>query len=117
VGNELVLIEPPRLPITPFAPERRKILLLAIAMGVVLGLGSAVVMEYLDLTMKSVEEIELVLGLPVLGAVPKMQAAVLHDVAVKRQHRLRVFAAAMVLTALAIAVASYLYFFQANAVG
>jgi uncharacterized protein involved in exopolysaccharide biosynthesis len=79
VGNQITLIERARLPLYPFAPDRRKIVMLAMAMGLALGLGAAVLMEYLDLTLKSVAQIEAVLGVPILGAVPRTQAAVLRD--------------------------------------
>ena len=119
VGNQIVLIEPAKLPLSPFAPETQKILVLALIMGVGLGVGAAVVMEYLDMTLKSVEEIEMVLEAPILGAVPRMQSAVIADVEVRRRRRIRVLIPSLIVTTLAVAAAAYWYFIllQTNGAG
>jgi uncharacterized protein involved in exopolysaccharide biosynthesis len=118
VGNQIVLIEPAQLPIAPFAPDNKRILALALAMGLALGVGAAVLMEYLDLTLKSVDEIELVLGVPILGAVPRMQAAVIEDHLARRRRRIRVLVPSLGFTALALAALAYWYFFlQTGGVG
>ncbi len=107
VSDLLVLLEPAKLPLAPFAPEKRNIFVLAIFMGAALGFGTAILIEYLDMTLKSVEEIEHVLGLPILGAVPRMQAAVLADFEARRRNRLRVLVPATVVTVIALAVLSW----------
>jgi uncharacterized protein involved in exopolysaccharide biosynthesis len=117
MGDLLVLLEPARLPLAPFAPEKKNILVMAIFMGVALGIGTAILMEYLDLTLKSVEEIEHVLELPILGAVPRTQAAVLADMETRRKHRMRILVPATVLTVLALAVASWVLLVQNKAAG
>ncbi len=117
MGDLLVLLEPARLPLEPFAPEKKNILLLSIFMGMALGIGAAILMEYLDLTLKSVEEIEDALELPILGAVPRTQAAVLLDMEVRRKNRMRVLVPATVLTVLALAVASWVLLIQNKAAG
>ena len=118
VGNQIVLIEPAQLPIAPFAPEKNRIMALALVMGLALGVGGAVAMEYLDLTLKSVDEIELVLGVPILGAVPRMQAAVIEDHAARRRNRFRVLIPSLGFTALALVALAYWYFFlQSGGVG
>ena len=68
-------------------------------------------MEYLDLTLKSVEEIEMVMGVQILGAVPRMQAAVIQDLETKRRNRLRILIPSLILTLLAFAALAYWYFF------
>ena len=86
-------------------------------MGIVLGVGTAILMEYLDMTLKSVEEIEQVLELPILGAVPRMQASVLDDIESRRRNRLRLLVPATVLTVLALAALSWYLLVQNKAVG
>jgi uncharacterized protein involved in exopolysaccharide biosynthesis len=115
MGDFLVLLEPARLPLEPFAPEKKDILVLAVFMGMALGIGTAILMEYLDLTLKSVEEIEHVLELPILGAVPRTQAAVLSDIELRRKNRMRILVPATVLTVLALAVASWVLLIQNKA--
>lgn len=110
VGDQLALIDPAQVPIAPFAPDKEKILMLAVVMGLALGIGTAIVMEYLDLTMKSVDEIAMVLELPILGAVPKMQAVLLEEIDVRRRRRVRILIPAVVATVLGLAAAGYYFF-------
>jgi uncharacterized protein involved in exopolysaccharide biosynthesis len=117
IGNQLVLIEPARIPLSPFEPDKQKIVILSIVMGIALGIGAAIVAEYLDLTLKSVEEIEAVLEAPILGAVPKMQAAVIEDMEVRRRRRIQVLVPSLIATTVAFAAFGYYYFFVLNSVG
>jgi hypothetical protein len=117
MGDLLVLLEPARVPLEPFAPEKKNILVLAVFMGMALGLGTAILMEYLDLTLKSVDEIEEVLALPILGAIPRTQAAVLADIETRRRNRVRILVPATVLTVLALAAASWVLLVQNKAAG
>jgi capsular polysaccharide biosynthesis protein len=110
VANPMVLIENARIPLQPFAPKKKPILALALGMGLVLGLGAAVVSEYFDLTLVTTEEVESVLGVPILGAVPRMQATVLLESAARQRTRLRLVIAAATLAVLALAFAGYWFF-------
>ena len=79
-----------------------------------LGLGAAVLMEYLDLTLKSVAQIEAVLGVPILGAVPRTQAAVLRDENAAHQRRIKMVVASAVMSALLLGALGYWYMFLSN---
>ncbi len=107
VANPMVLIEPARLPLEPFAPQKKKILALALALGVALGVAAAILAEYFDLTLVNVEEVESVLGVPILGAVPRMQAAVLLESRARSRARVRWAIALGTLALVALAVAGY----------
>jgi uncharacterized protein involved in exopolysaccharide biosynthesis len=117
VGDLLVILEPAQMPLTPFAPEKRDILVLAGLMGIALGLGTAILIEYLDMTLKSVEEIEEVVALPILGTVPRMQAAVLADLEQRRRTRMRYLVPATLITVLALAAATWFLITQTKSVG
>lgn len=70
--NQLSIVEPARLPTSPIAPNTRMTILLAAAIGCVLALGGAFLIEYIDDTIKSQDDASQELKLPVLGQVGKM---------------------------------------------
>lgn len=54
----------------PVSPNPVRNALLGLSLGLVLGIGLALLNEYLDNTLKSTEEVEGALGAPVLGLIP-----------------------------------------------
>ncbi|HSL01098.1 MAG TPA: Wzz/FepE/Etk N-terminal domain-containing protein [Rubrobacteraceae bacterium] len=61
------------LPTTPVSPNPVRNGLLALAVGCLLGLGLAFLLEYLDNSWRSPEEAERISRVPMLGAVPDFQ--------------------------------------------
>jgi uncharacterized protein involved in exopolysaccharide biosynthesis len=57
-------------PFSPVSPNRRRIFLTALIFGSILGLGAAVVLENLDDSVKSPDEVREQFGLPVVGTIP-----------------------------------------------
>lgn len=57
----------------PVAPNVRRIVIAAALIGFVLAVGLAFVLEHLDSTVKTAEDVERRLNLPVLGLVPKLK--------------------------------------------
>jgi succinoglycan biosynthesis transport protein ExoP len=57
-------------PFLPVSPNRRRIFLTALIFGAILGLGAAVVLENLDDSVKSPDEVREQFGLPVVGTIP-----------------------------------------------
>lgn len=109
IADKLIILEHAILPVKPFAPDRQQIILVALAMGLALGVGAAVITEYFDLTLKSVEEIEAVLEAPILGAVPRMQASVVEQQEVRRRRRIWIFVSSSAVLVLALAAAGLYY--------
>lgn len=68
--NDVRIVEPAS-PGYLIRPNKRMILIQAMALGLVLSVGLVWLLQQLDTTMKSVDHAESLLGLPVLGAVPK----------------------------------------------
>jgi len=66
------LLEPAKVPMKPIYPNRLKISSFGLILGLVIGLGFALALELFDTSIKSVEEAELVLALPVVGTIPKI---------------------------------------------
>jgi polysaccharide biosynthesis transport protein len=77
LGDESVskykVIEPAKLPLEPFSPNRKKIIAMGILMGLVIGGAAVLLMELLDKSFKRVEDVEEYLGLPVLGVAPHIE--------------------------------------------
>lgn len=65
--NSLIVVEPAELPITPIGPNKILTILIAAGIGFVLAAGAAFLLDYLDDTLKTPEDVKRVLGLPVIG--------------------------------------------------
>ncbi|AXH51529.1 YveK family protein [Clostridium perfringens] len=68
-GNVQV-IQKPQLPEHPVSPNKKLNILIAFVLGLMVGIGVVLLMEYLDNTFKSREELEKTLDLPIIGAIP-----------------------------------------------
>jgi uncharacterized protein involved in exopolysaccharide biosynthesis len=66
------IIEPALLPKTPIKPRKTLNLILGILVGLVLGGGSTFFLEYIDRTIRTPEQVEKYLALPLLCTVPKV---------------------------------------------
>lgn len=67
-------VEPAKLALEPYEPNRIKIVGMGIVLGLVLGAAAAIVAELFDKSYKRVEDIQEHLGLPVLGVVPGLDS-------------------------------------------
>ncbi len=68
--SNIRIVDRADIPISPSSPKKFRNLLLALFLGLFGGLGLALVMEYVDNSIKSVEDVERASGWPVLGAIP-----------------------------------------------
>ncbi len=66
-------VEPAKLALAPFSPNRLKIVLMGFMLGLVIGAAAAILSELFDKSFKRVEDVQDFLGLPVLGVMPKME--------------------------------------------
>src|SRR5207249_9678117 len=74
IGTRFKLLDPARMAEAPFSPNRRRIILIGMTGGLVLGLCLIALLEYRDLGFKSDSELVTVMALPVLAVVPWMQS-------------------------------------------
>lgn len=72
IGEQLRLVDPPRLPETPFSPKRPRLIGMGLLAGLGVGLALLALYEYRDGTFRTDDEILRVLQLPVLAVVPVM---------------------------------------------
>lgn len=75
VPIKVTVLRPAQLPDTPVSPRPLRSLSLAFALGIMLGLGSALLRETLDTTIRGGELDEITHGAPLLGAIPFERAA------------------------------------------
>jgi polysaccharide biosynthesis transport protein len=64
------VVEQPRIGNEPVKPKRTKILLVGLLLSLAAGIGVVIVLDSIDATFRSVDEIEKSLGVPVIAAVP-----------------------------------------------
>jgi polysaccharide biosynthesis transport protein len=67
----VTVIETAEAPLRPVGPRMTLNVLLSVVLGVLMGVGLAYFIEYLDTSVKTVDDVERLLGLPVLGVVPQ----------------------------------------------
>ncbi|HFD0308002.1 TPA: YveK family protein [Clostridium perfringens] len=68
-GNVQV-IQKAQLPENPVSPNKKLNILIAFVLGLMIGVGIVLLLEYLDNTFKSREELEKTSDLPIIGAIP-----------------------------------------------
>jgi non-specific protein-tyrosine kinase len=70
--NYLTIIEPAQIPYSPISPNVKTNVLLAAAVGFALALGAALLLEYLDDTIKATEDLNKLSGLIALGGIGRI---------------------------------------------
>ena len=69
-GEQFRILDPAKVPIRPFKPNMRRILLMSVFLGFALGCGLAYLRETMDTSFRRPEEIEEMLQVPVLASLP-----------------------------------------------
>ncbi len=70
--NTARVIDPAFVPITPVGPDRLRMVLIGLLASLALGVGLALLIEYLDNSVKTVEDVTRYAGLPTLGMIPAL---------------------------------------------
>ena len=70
-NNNIRVIESAQVPVSPIGPKRMILILTAFFLSLGSGVALAFLLEYLDHTVKSTEDVEQFAQLPVLGLIPK----------------------------------------------
>jgi capsular exopolysaccharide synthesis family protein len=71
-GKKILLIEPALVPPVPIGPKRLQTIIIGFLLSLMAGVGLALFLEYLNNTIKSIEDVALYLGLPTLAIVPAL---------------------------------------------
>ena len=73
LSGRFTILEPANYPMSAGKPNRPLLIVLAFLVGGVIGVGSVLVVEQHDQSVKNADEVESLLGLPVLGVVPRVE--------------------------------------------
>jgi len=71
--DNIFVIDPGQVPVKKAKPKRLQAIALAFILGPMLGIGLAFFLQYLDTTVKTRDDAEQAMGLPVLGYVPALR--------------------------------------------
>ena len=69
-GEEMILVEPPRVPLKPYKPNRSAIIILAIMFALVAGVGITQLVDSIDTSIRGAPAVVSVQGVPPLVEVP-----------------------------------------------
>ncbi len=71
-SSNIRIVDPAEVPRSIFKPRKRRNMALGFTLSLMLGVGAAFLLEFLDRTVKSGEEVTKLFDLPTLGAVPTL---------------------------------------------
>ena len=108
LGPTIELLEKASRPLLPAKPNKNNIILLALIFGATIGVAGIVVSEYADASFRTVEDIERVLGLKVLGAVPVVSDRAGWNQAKNKRQRV-IWTGAVLIVVVASLVGFYVY--------
>jgi capsular polysaccharide biosynthesis protein len=67
--DNVQILDPAQLPEGPYSPKPRLNIAVAFFLGLMVSVGLAFLIEYLDTTVKTQEDIEKLIGVPVIGVI------------------------------------------------
>lgn len=70
---DVKIIESVKLPENPVSPNKKMNIAIAMLLGLMVGVGLALLLEFIDNTFKDKESLENIIGVPVLGAIPDQE--------------------------------------------
>ncbi len=73
-SSNIRIVDRASIPGFPIAPRRKRDIMLAVVVGIMLGITLAFFLEYLDNTLKTPEDVKQFLGMPFLGFIPKVSS-------------------------------------------
>lgn len=70
-GGDIQIMDEPKFPDAPVKPKKALNIAIAFFLGLMISVGLTFVLEYMDSTIKSEEDVDKYLELPVIGIIPK----------------------------------------------
>lgn len=80
-GTRYTVLDPPRIPLGPFKPNKLLVALIGVFLGLICAVGMVIAAEFLDKSFIDVEEAKNFLEVPLLGAISKINTveSIRHD--------------------------------------
>lgn len=75
MGQKIIISSEPSIPVAPVSPKKNKIMAIGAILGLVCGIGLALVLQIFDDTVQSTRDIQDRLKIPILGVVPKLKGS------------------------------------------
>lgn len=69
--SNIRIVEKAKIPVSPIKPKKKLNFILSVVVGLMMGAGLAFLSEYMDRSIRSEEDVQKYLGLPVLGVIPE----------------------------------------------
>ena len=104
-GTRYTILDPARLPLKPSKPNKIKVLIAGMFMGICTGLGLVLASEVLDRSFLGVDEARAYLGMDLLAAVPKIVTRA--DVKAQKIRRIKVASLSIVTSVVLLIVIIY----------
>jgi len=105
-GTQFQILDPANLPESPFTPDRKKVMGIALALALGLGFGGALFIETVDQSLRDVPDFRHLYKVPVLGVISQVQ-----DRKAARARQLRRKAVLAGLMTFAVALSAFLLLF------
>ncbi len=98
--SKYMIVQPASLPLSPISPDRKKMAMLGLVLGIALGAAVIVIMEMMDDSYKTVEQVQESLKLQVLATIPRIST----PYAMKRKDRGFIYTGVAICVLLAAAI-------------
>lgn len=72
--DSVSIVDPAVIPTNPVKPNKKLNVLIAFVVGLMASVGLVFLLEYMDNTIKTSEDVEKLLGIPILGVIPNYEA-------------------------------------------
>jgi hypothetical protein len=73
LAGGVTIVDPAEKPVAPLKPDKRRLVMLSLILALAGGMGTIFAIEYLDKSFKDIDEIERVLGIHVVGTLPRVR--------------------------------------------
>ncbi|MDY4545003.1 MAG: Wzz/FepE/Etk N-terminal domain-containing protein [Bacilli bacterium] len=69
-NGEMFVLTTPEMPSSPSSPNKKMNIMVGVAIGLMIGVSLALFLEYIDDSVKTNEDVELLIDVPVIGTIP-----------------------------------------------